>query len=188
METRKQMILDALGAFVRQRSGIEWRNYYSNWTDTEGVKAFRAEQRSIAKDLQQYRILKRSVELRDSITANDLVIAFRDAYSGRLTLSFREIATKSGPAGGAILNYCTGQYFPTEYRRAACAVMASALWVRKREDMPAPIGKANRNGYECDTYAFHGNGKSPDAMSAGDWLRASFRKEFGCGIASRWFS
>lgn len=174
-DSRKVMILDALDAFVRQRSGMDYRNYYQNWTDKAGIAAFRAEQRSIARDLRDYRELRRAVELRDSITANDLGAAFSNAFSGRLVL--RELA----PVGSAdvfvpgyALDYCTGQYFPTEYRKAACAVLASALWARKRTELPKPelLGS-------YWTYA---------GKSAGDWLRASFRKEFGRGVASRWFS
>lgn len=188
METRKQMILHALDAFVCQRSGIESGNYFSpydrgeSWV--EGVKAFRAEQRSITRDLRDYRALRLVVGLRTDITAEDLE---RDAFGGRLTLSFRETATKSGPAGGAILDYCTGQYFPTEYRKAACAVMASALWARKRLDMPPADGTfkkiIGKGPFAREADFDNVQGKSP-----GDWLRASFRAEFGRGIAGRWFS
>lgn len=59
------------------------------------------------------------------------------------------------------------------------AVMASALWARKREDMPKPSEAFKEKWYFSPTN---------DYLSAGDWLRASFRKEFGRGIASRWFN
>lgn len=65
------------------------------------------------------RVLLRSVELRDSITADNLVEASR-AFCGRL--QFKE-GTK-----GVEIEYTTGQYFSTEYRCAACAVLARALW------------------------------------------------------------
>lgn len=139
----KQQIIEALRAFAAQRSGLEFGNY-GDW------KAYRAEQRSITKDLHQARQLLRAVEWRESVTAEHLRQAFR-AYSGRLSL----IDTDTG---GVRLEYCTGQYFPTEYRRAVCAVLASALWDWARPDYPT-----------------------------GDKLRAFFRREFGRGIASRWF-
>jgi hypothetical protein len=63
------------------------------------------------------------------------------------------------------LDYCTGQYWPTEYRRAACAVLASALWAYQRDNLKP----------------------DPDCRP-GDVLRAHFRKEFGRRIANRWFN
>jgi hypothetical protein len=57
------------------------------------------------------------------------------------------------------VDYCTGQYFPTEYRAAACAVLATILW-----DYISP---------ECKT---------------GNDIRKWARAEFGRGIASRWFN
>jgi hypothetical protein len=171
METRKRAIVGALRAFMNQRSGIEFGSYGD-------VKAFRAEQRSITKDLHQARELMRAVELSDSITADNLIRASEGAFSGRLCITETN--------GGAItIDYVTGQYFPTEYRRAVCAVLASALWeYARKECMPSPLTTG-----EHTTYLWHPAGqKSPDAKSAGEWLRAHFRQQFGRGIASRWFS
>jgi len=82
-----------------------------------------------------------------SVTAKQLIESFPRAFSGRLEL-------KNGE-----LNYCTGQYFPTEYRKAVCAVLAYALW----------------NCYRTEE-------------STGDSLRATFRRIFGRGIQKRWFN
>lgn len=158
MEPRKQAIIDALRKFMNQRSGIEFGNYGD-------VKAFRAEQRSITKDLREARELMRAVELSDGITADDLVKAAQGAYGGRLTITVLVGAVVS-------VTYCTGQYFPTEYRRTVCAVLALALWEYTREHcMPAP-------SYVEEFYK----------QTPGDWLRAHFHQQFGRGIASRWFS
>ena len=140
----KQQIIDALYKFASQRPGLEFGNYGD-------VSAYRSEMRSITKDLHQARQLLRAVELRDSITVEQLREGFQ-AYSGRLSI----VDTDTGDAR---LDYCTGQYFPTEYRRAVCAVLASTLWVWARPDYPT-----------------------------GDKLRSYFRREFGRGIASRWFN
>ncbi len=85
------------------------------------------------------------------------------------------------------IEYDCGQYFVTEYRRAACAVLASALWEYTREHcMPPPMpGAPGEDRYYS---GFVGREKSPTAMSAGDWLRAHFAQMFGRGIASRWFN
>lgn len=149
----KQQILTALQVWIRQRPGLEFGNYGA-------LAPYRAELRQIAKDKRDAETLLTAVALRDSITAEDLAKAF-SAYSGRLTLI----------EGGnrAHLSYCTGQYWPTEYRKAACAVLASALWERKREDCNADVDQREHR-------------------SLGDEIRNSFRREFGRSIQARWFS
>ena len=148
---KKQQIIAALYAFIGQRAGLEFGNYGD-------VKAYRAEQRAITKDRHDARRLIRDVELRDSISADDILTASRGAYSGRLVIVQRD-------DGKVSVDYCTGQYFPTEYRRAVCAVMASVLWNWKRTQcMPAGTDKP------------------------GDYLRAGFKREYGRGLAARWFS
>lgn len=180
-DPRKQAIIDALDKWIRQRPGLEFGNY-GEWP------AYRAEVRSIGKDLREARILLRQVELRDSITADDLLEASRSAYSGRLTLT---VAPHPCAPDGCTTNmvakidYCTGQYWPTEYRRAVCAVLASALWARKRADMPEPFKVYGTND---NWYALKDSEKPARPVSAGDWIRQSFRREFGRGMASRWFS
>jgi len=148
MDIQKQTIIDALSKFAGQRPGLEFGNYGE-------ISAYRSEMRSITKDLQHARTLLRAVELASGLTAEQLMGGFR-AFSGRLTLN----------ANGT-LDYCTGQYWPTEYRRAVCAVCASALWDYYREGWSA---------------AAEAKGARP-----GDFIRAQFRRMFGRGIASRWF-
>ena len=167
MLTERELILANLDAFVRQRSGMDYRNY-------SDATSYRAEQRSITRDLHDYRALRAAVQWRDGIDAAALKEAFR-AFSGRLTWN------------GKRMDYCTGQYFPTEYRKAACAVLASALWDYTRDKaMPDPSYVVERATdpeivtlYPQDLFS---------GLTAGAWLRRYFRREFGRGIASRWFS
>ena len=171
MDTKKQAICQALRVWINQRPGLEFGNYGD-------VANYRAEVRSIGRDLQHARELLRAVEYRDSISGDDLEAAFPHAYSGRLSL--RDISARY--ADGSILwifelDYCTGQYWPTEYRKAACAVLASALWDWQRDNMPV------RDAYKGEAY-----NDTYQGLTAGDWLRASFRRQFGRGIANRWFS
>jgi hypothetical protein len=213
MEARKQAILDALDAFTRQRAGLDYRNYCSGYGDTEGRKAYFSEQRSITRDLHDYRELRKAVGYADSITADMILEASRSAFRGRLVIheykagepcprkheggskeSMRcGICNATGKVSRDTVrtDYCTGQYFPTEYRKAACAVLAAALWYWTRE-LCMPSG-ANRDG---DRYWLDGvkqtggtthTGRG-DFVSAGDWLRAHFRQQFGRGIASRYFN
>lgn len=153
---RKQQIITALRAFVAQRSGIEFCNY-------GGVSSFRAEQRSITRDGKEARELLRAIEWRDSITADDILKAARGAYSGRLSIVERD-------DGAVAVDYCAGQYFPTEYRKAVCAVCASLLW-----------------NYTHTNYGA-GFAQSAGRPITGSELRAQFRREYGRGLASRWFS
>lgn len=201
MEPRKEAICNALAAWIRQRPGLEFANYGD-------ATSYRAEQRSIARDKRQALELLRVVSAHDGITADDLMRAARSAYSGRLMIKLRD---GHGRDCAPWIEYCTGQYWPTEYRRAACAVLASALWEWQRENMPAPIGyraqswmqpsgtrardvmRATREEAQADVDRHGGDqwgsvsGMYPGDITAGEWLRATFRKEFGKGLASRWF-
>jgi len=159
MNTDKQKIIDLLYAFARQRSGIEPGNY-SDW------QSFNSERRSITKDLSDARTLIRAVELRGSITAECILKAASRAFSGRLTI------VRHGSAGFKV-DYCTGQYFPTEYRKAVAAVMASVLWDFFRECIPAHHGEP--------TY-------QPGIVNMGAAVRKQAQREFGRGIAGRWFN
>lgn len=149
---KKEQILTGLRAFARQRSGMDCRNYGD-------VASYRSEARQITRDLADAQLLLRAVAWRDSITADALLAASRSAFSGRLTIAERADGTIS-------LDYCTGQYFPTEYRRAVCAVLASALWAHVRDSIP---------------------NEGRDGKSPGELMRAYFRNEFGRRIAARYF-
>lgn len=189
----RERILRAMSVFAEQRPGLKWGNYGD-------ARAYRSESRSITRDLHDARQLLAAVGWRSSIGAEQLRAAFR-AFSGRLSWD------------GTALRYCTGQYFPTEYRRAVCAVLASALWDYARGTMPEP------SRYRAESWGNYANGsreveRGPlrataeaaaadlaerggqdwghvqdlyDGLTAGDWLRRWARREFGARIARRWF-
>jgi len=164
---KKQQIICALYTFIGQRPGLEFGNYGD-------VPNYRAEVRAIGRDLTQARQLLRYVELRASITADDIIEASLRAYSGRLTIT-------ASDDGKVSIDYCTGQYWPTEYRKAACAVLSQAIWAwTSAHAMPAPTLHHNSETGET-VQRFKG-------LRAGDYLRASFKREFGRGMASRWFN
>lgn len=114
----KQEILDALLIHINQRTGMDPRNYFDTWQDTEGRKAFAAEYREILREGRDARTLLGACYRLPSITADHILTATKRAFSGRLTY---HPETKR-------FSYCVGQYWPTEYRAAACAVLASVLW------------------------------------------------------------
>lgn len=138
----KDKVIAALQAWIAQRPGLEFCNYGS-------VSAYRSEMHSITRDLHHARELLQAVS-QHGITAEDLVHAARDSYSGRLTISI--------DGDRVSIHYCTGQYWPTEYRRAACAVLSSALWDYWRQ-----------------------------SCSTGDGIRKEARRSLSRGVVTRWF-
>jgi hypothetical protein len=132
----KTEILNALATFAAKRPQLEAGNYISDWRDAEGRAAYRAEVRNITRDLHHARAIIRKVEL-SGITAAEIITASREAFSGRLTIT----ATDDGIVK---IDYCTGQYFPTEYRKAVCAVLARALWNYWRSDCATGDGMGDR--------------------------------------------
>lgn len=145
MNITKQEIISLLNAWIRQRSGMDWRDYGDG---REGLAAYRSEARRITQQGRDARMLLREVEL-SSITAEDLIKAF-SAYCGRLELTETE--------KGYRLEYCTGQYFPTEYRAVVCAILSRALWNYHRDDY--------KDGIE---------------------LREMFKRRYGRRLSAAWF-
>lgn len=112
MDTK--IVFDALEKFIKSRSGMDHRDYFSGYDNPkalkEGRRAYFSEARSITKDRRE--ALAALADARELTPRYDVLIAaFPAALSGRLEWD------------GAKLNYCTGQYYPTEYRKAARAVL-----------------------------------------------------------------
>lgn len=129
---------EALHRFVSQRSGIDWRNYGGS------REAFMQDYRRILRDGRDARMMLRWVELchlSDAALADQL-------RSGRLTWD------------GKRLEFTACQYFPTEYRAAACRALANALWCYWRD-----------------------NGRD-----SAERIRAAARQNLGPGITKRWFN
>lgn len=128
MDTQKQDIIAALRKFIAQRPGLEPGNYISGWHDMEGRRLYRAESRQITRDRHDAEALLRYVELSGVDGAQ-----IAAALTRRLTWD------------GTTLSYCAGQYFPTEYRRAAASALASALWYYWCDDIgPGQEGTAEK--------------------------------------------
>lgn len=141
MTLTRDAILERLDTFIHQRPGFEWANYGDR-------RAYWNDYRVCNLHLQDARLMLRHVEWRLGITAEHMAEALRDGR--RLSMS-----------SDGTLDYCTGQYFPMEYRAAVCRVLASLLWQAVREAYPH---------YD------------------GDGIRKHFRREFGRGMQQRWFS
>jgi hypothetical protein len=124
--TEKDQILTALRTFIAQRSGMNYANYGD-------MPAYNADRRAITQAGRDCKQLLREIELRPSITANDLIIAAETAYQGRLEITQERGQTR--------IDYTTGQYFPTEYRAAARAVLFRALWRYMAQDKDSNLVK-----------------------------------------------
>jgi len=137
-----------LSAFVNQRSGIEFANYGD-------VSAFRKEQREIGNDKKDYFELLSLASNRVE-NLNDKILAYLKASSGRLTLNEK-----------GELNYCTGQYFPIEYRPAACQVIKSIIW---------------------NSYANEKNADGTDVYSDGHAIRKAIRRNLSRRVSRNYFN
>lgn len=176
MEARKRAICNALSIWINQRPGLDPRNYISGWNDSAGRSAYRSESRRITRQGHDARGLLRVVELYDSIGAEDILAACR-AFSGRLTI---KVETRDDGHVYAGVDYCTGQYWPTEYRAAAAAVLAQCLWDWKR-DHCMPKSELVHNSETGETFERY------NGMRAGDYIRKTFRREFGATMQKRYF-
>lgn len=156
---KKQTIIDALNAWVNQRPGLDYGNYGD-------LVAYRAEVRSIGKDLQHARAMINYVAWHDSITAEMILDA---AKSGRLSIVVTD--------GTVAIDYCTGQYWPTEYRPAVCRLLSSVIWYWI---------SANTSTVEVTKMPQYGCMEG--IVNQGDYIRKTARRELGTSIARRWFA
>jgi hypothetical protein len=114
MENESKRQLEALGAFVRSRPGFDWTNYVGQ------PQIMRADVRKAGRDRKQALAMLAYLGWRE-IPQHMVTESARCSYSGRLWWD----------GIGGRWRYRTGQNYPTEYREAACAVLAQtieALW------------------------------------------------------------
>lgn len=114
----KTLLLSLLRKFASRRPGLD-PSIYSGYTQ------YRAELRSVGKQLRDARTLLAAVEAA-TITGEQIAEALQ---SGRLTLH-------TAPNGGVSLEFVACQYEPTEYRPAVSRVCASLLWNHVRSHWP----------------------------------------------------
>lgn len=141
MQHDKQTIINALRAFIEQRPGLEWANYGH-------APSYRADARMITQQLHDASAMLAYIDRAGSISADDII----RAASHRLTI-------ETMPDGSARVDYCTGQYWPVEYRAAVARLCSDVLWAQARD-----IDGLNLPG-----------------------IQSRARRLFGRGIATRWF-
>ena len=145
MRDLKTQIVLALSEWVSQRPGLDYHNYGD-------PVSYRAEVRSIGKDLQHARAMINYVAWHDSITA-EMILKAAD-NGGRLSIVVR--------GDTVAIDYCTGQYWHTEYRPAVCRLLSSVIWYWLRDNMLDP--------------------------ATGNDIRRQAARELGTSIARRWFA
>lgn len=139
--TRSQLI-QALHAFIESRPGFDPANYAG------APEAYRADARRALRHLHDARAMLKAIHWRDGIDADDILRASHHRID-------------FVPAGNVVrVDYTTGQYYPIEYRAAACATLAATLWDYFREKCGAKTG---------------------------DDIRRMARMELGRSLAGRWF-
>ena len=105
----KENILALVSAYIEARPGFDWRNYHG-----APASCYRADYAKARRGLHDGRALLRACAL-SGVTAATLADALTDAR--RLTLT----------ADGR-LEFTACQYWPVEYRAAACRALADALY------------------------------------------------------------
>lgn len=122
----------ALIEFAAQNPGLEFSNYGDR-------VAYAAESRQIGKDWQRFKLaLLQASSL--GVTDADVIEAAKGAYSGRLGWGEKQHTPASVECGEAVREgdwtYCIGQYFPTEYRKAAASVLEYAANAKRQAREP----------------------------------------------------
>lgn len=140
----RQDIFDALLIFINQRTGIDARNYFSSWNDKEGVKAFRADYNMILKMGRDARLMLNAIKWREHAVSADVMLEILG--NGRLKFYKNKF------------EFCSNQYWPIEYRAAACRFLRDCYVKAVRES--------------CKDW---------------QEIKARARKELGRGVANRWF-
>jgi len=108
--------IEKLTKFVNQRPNLDFSNYGD-------VSAYRSESAEITRDRTDYfELLSYAFQRINHL--NDAVEKYLQSTSGRLTIN------KDGN-----LEYCTGQYFPTEYRPAANRILANLIFASYRDEI-----------------------------------------------------
>lgn len=167
-----QSAIAQLVAFSAQNSGLDVRNYTTGadrWRD--GWKAYQTEARSISADWRRVKAALITAGA-EGVTDADVIAEAPQAYSGRLEWNGKT-TTDEGCPSAPHWEYCTGQYWPTEYRKAAATVLEAAIR-RVRQARPP----------EKQRVTTIAQLKSLNARNGGCWFEPSSMRFFGTRIES----
>lgn len=116
-------VMKMLACYAAKNPGLDFRDYCRDWQDKDGRAAYFSEARSITKDLDRVRKAILSAYYA-GVTDDDLVEC---SQGERLTIE--------RTAGGFDLDYCVGQYWPTEYRGAVARLLNRAAYKAARRNL-----------------------------------------------------
>ena len=108
--------IKTLAMYAAKRPGLDYRDYCSDYRDTEGRAAYFREARAISDQLADVRE-SLAAAYAQGVTDADLIECSRGE---RLTM-----------AADLSIDYTVGQYWPTEYRAAVARLAASAARTAK---------------------------------------------------------
>ena len=115
--------LRMLASYAAKNPGLDFRDYCRGWQDKDGRAAYFREARDITKDLDRVRKAILSAYYA-GVTDDDLIEC---SQGERLTLE--------RTPGGFDLDYCVGQYWPTEYRGAVARLLNRAAYKAARRNL-----------------------------------------------------
>lgn len=116
--------LSALTRFANQKPGLQFANYGNS-------KAYNQEARNIRADLARFN--RALADAMESGTTDADLLAVVD-QGGRLTLPESQMSAPHARIYN--VEYTTGQYFPTEYRKAAASLLERANAHARRRTAP----------------------------------------------------
>jgi hypothetical protein len=150
----------ALVDFAAQNPGLEFGNYGD-------VRSYKEEQRNISKDWRRFKDAL-AVCVAEGVTDAHVIAEAPHAFSGRL-----EWVTNYPTYPHQYWDYCTGQYWPTEYRKAAATLLEYATRRLRQERPPA------KERIESIAQL-----KALNAQNGGCWFSADTMRFFGTRIES----
>jgi len=129
----------SLVEFAAQNSGLDFANYGDR-------TAYRAEARSINQDWRRFKSAL-AIAATEGVTDKEVIAEAPHAFSGRLEWVDKDYLRKNHDMNTDYQrqgwNYTTGQYFPTEYRKAAATLLEYATRVVRQSRPKQTIPKIN---------------------------------------------
>jgi hypothetical protein len=117
-----------LRQFANQRPGLDFNDYGQR-------KYYMQDYREILKDLHSFReLLNLAINRIDNLN---------EVLTNRLSNNGDRLTLKDGK-----LQYITGQYFPTEYRNAACRILSYLIWESYRDEKHENGESVYKDGHE----------------------------------------
>lgn len=123
------LALRAVIIFAAQNPNFEWANYATS-DYKNSLKNYRADASPVSREWNKICGLLWQTR---HVIDDDVISAAKQVYSGR----FSVFPCCADPVLWRV-EYCAGQYFPTEYRRAAFLTIERAIEIARLRVLPYP--------------------------------------------------